>query len=44
MTAEEFVACMRPAFAELSKILNDVMDRINLMTLGVKQATLPVFL
>ena len=44
MTAEEFVSFMKPAFAELSRILNDVTDRINLMSLGVKQATIPNYI
>jgi hypothetical protein len=44
MTVEEFIAFMRPAFNELSRILNDVTERINLMSLGVKQATIPSYL
>ena len=44
MTVEEFITFMRPAFTELSRILNDVTERINLMSLGVKQATIPSYL
>lgn len=36
MTADEFVTFMRPVFSELSRILNDVTDRISLISLGVK--------
>ena len=44
MTVEEFITFMRPAFTELSSILNDVTERINLMSLAVKQATMPSYL
>ena len=44
MTVEEFIIFMRPAFTELSRILNDVTERISLMSLGLKQATIPGFL
>lgn len=44
MTVEEFVSFMRPAFTELSRILTDVTERIGVMSLGVKQATIPTFL
>lgn len=35
MTVEEFATFMRPAFSELSKILNNVTERISLMSLGL---------
>lgn len=44
MTVEEFITFMRPAFTELSRILHDVTERINLMSLAVKQATIPSYL
>jgi hypothetical protein len=44
MTVDEFTTFMRPAFTELSRILNDVTQRISLMSLGLRQATIPSFL
>jgi hypothetical protein len=44
MTVDEFTTFMRPAFTELSRILNDVTQRISLMSLGLRQATIPNFL